>query len=518
MNSIFPTQIFDVLILGQGLAGRIAALSAIEAGAGKVALVGLPSTASDWAQGGIVYQGEGDPDKLREDLLEAGCKENFQPAVEMILKNGPLAVRKWLLENAKIPFDRVGGRESELDLNLEAAHQSHRILHCKDSTGSAIMAGLGGLLNSERVKNKITFIDAVAVELLLSNRNDERQAKVFSASRVCGAYCFSRAHNEVGSVVSKTTILATGGFSSLFLHSTGPSTSRGDGIALAHRAGARTLGLEYVQFHPTALFLPNKPRKLLTEALRGEGAKLLNSKHEPFVDELAPRDRVSRAIHSEIMKSDLSHVWLDLTPIENLENRFPAVCKLLSEQSLDPKKQLIPVVPAAHYTLGGVWTDLEGKTNLPGLYACGEVACTGVHGANRLASTSLLEALVWGESAGIHSAMESKNMGTHFDFIPRSWESESQKQDPALLTQDWQLLRQTLWNYMGLVRTERRLRRAEKILVELRTEIESFYKKAEISDELLGLRNGVLVATLTLYAALRNRRSVGTHYLDLSES
>jgi L-aspartate oxidase len=312
--------------------------------------------------------------------------------------------------------------------------------------------------------------------------------------------------------VAKATVLATGGFSQLYLHSTGPSSNRGDGISAAQRAGARTLDMEFVQFHPTTLYVSGKPRRLLTEALRGSGAKILNLKLQAFVDPLAPRDVVSRAIHEELAETLTEHVWLDLRAIADLKSKFPGVCAVLESESLDPKIDLIPIVPAAHYTLGGVWTDLDGRTSLSGLLAAGEVACTGLHGANRLASTSLLEALVFGERAGASAFADAQQMGLA-EFDPRPWEPANAPVDSALVQQDFQHLKNTLWNYIGLVRSEKRLRRAERALVELRAEVESFYRRGDLSDELIGLRHGVLVATLLLYAALRNKESVGTHYL-----
>jgi L-aspartate oxidase len=310
---------------------------------------------------------------------------------------------------------------------------------------------------------------------------------------------------------AKSVVLATGGFSQLYLHSTGPQFSRGEGLAAAHRAGARSLHLEYVQFHPTALYVPGKPRVLLTEALRGAGAKLLNLEGESFVDELSPRDVVARAIHEEMLRSGGDHVWLDARAIPNLAERFPGFVDVARQASLDPLSQWIPVVPAAHFSNGGVWSDLNGASSVSGLFVAGEVACTGLHGANRLASMALLEALIFGIRAGESAARLSQDVKA--PFRPRPWRHEKRDPDPALVSQDWTLLRQTLWNYVGLVRSEHRLKRAEKSLVQLRTEVEAFYKRSKLSPDLLGLRAGVLVANLVLYAALRNHESVGAHYL-----
>ena len=345
---------------------------------------------------------------------------------------------------------------------------------------------------------------------MITDRHDARPAQQYVPSRAAGAYIFQIADSQVIPILARATVLATGGFSRLYLHATGPASSRGEGIAAAQRAGARTMHLEYVQFHPTSLFTQHGPRRLLTEALRGAGARLVDASGREFVDALAARDVVSRAIHDEMLNSGAAHVWLDMRHVENVTERFPFVTQTIHNEGIDPTRELVPVVPAAHYTLGGVWTDLQAQTSVEGLYAAGEVACTGLHGANRLASTSLLEGLVFGERAGEAAAKKTRDP---LDFVPRPWSYENGHSDPALLQQDWQVLRQTLWNYVGLVRSERRLKRAEGLLVQLRTEVESFYKRTRLNTELIALRHGVLVATLVLYAALRNKQNLGTHFL-----
>jgi L-aspartate oxidase len=286
----------------------------------------------------------------------------------------------------------------------------------------------------------------------------------------------------------------------------------GAGVAVAQRAGAKILHMEFEQFHPTCLYIPHQPRKLLTEALRGEGAKLLGHDGNRFVDELAPRDVVSRAIHDEMLKSQQPHVWLDLRHLQNFSQNFPAIDALLKTHNLNPAINLIPVVPAAHYSIGGIWTDTHARTSVPRLWAAGEAACTGLHGANRLASTSLLEALYFGDRAAA-SVIESIKENREHNFVPREWTAGSEDPDPALILQDWELLRHTLWNYVGLVKSPWRLKRAQKTLTDLRNDVESFYKRSRINPDLLKLRHGVLVATLILYAALRRRTSVGVHYV-----
>ncbi|MEZ4816249.1 MAG: FAD-binding protein, partial [Bdellovibrionota bacterium] len=344
-------------------------------------------------------------------------------------------------------------------------------------------------------------------ELLVSNKHSTQKSDRYLRPQCFGAYIMSQ--GEVLTVEADATLLATGGYSGLYLHSSGPKTNTGAGVASAWKAGARVIDLEFVQFHPTTLFIEGKPRKLLTEALRGEGAKLLNYKNESFVDELAPRDVVSRAIHSEMAASQRRCVYLDLKPISNLEEKFHQVAATLKENGLNYKEELIPVVPAAHYTMGGVWTDLEGQTTLPGLWAAGEVACTGLHGANRLASMSLLETLVFGD-ASARSMLSFKGEA----LKGRDWIHGSENVDSVLVQQDWSVLRQTLWNYVGIVRSAQRLDRAKKILKELSSEIDDFYKMSKLTPDLLALRQGVAVGALTVNSALKRKKSVGSHFIS----
>jgi L-aspartate oxidase len=498
----------DVLVIGAGLAGSIAALRAAESGRRVLLIETEADSASSWAQGGIVYSsGEGSGD-LAHDIVEAGCRINHPGAVRVVSQEGPRILNEWLLAKFPVPFDtREGG---DFDYTLEAAHSRARILHVKDHTGASIMDVIGAAV---RADSRVERLDGLLVDLMVSDRHDARTAAEYRRSACSGAYIYLPASEQVVAIVAKSVILATGGFSRLFEHSTGPRGSRGDGISAAHRAGARTMHLEYVQFHPTALYVPGQPRYLLTEALRGSGARLLNNARQPFVDELAPRDVVARAIHDEMLHSGTEHVWLDVSGVPDFGGHFPRIQALLVSHGFNSAKDLIPVVPAAHYTIGGVWTDLDGATSLPGLFAAGEVACTGLHGANRLASTSLLEALVFGHRAA-EAACAQVGEGADFDFEPKPWIPASVSVDPALLQQDWALLRRTMWNYVGLVRSPARLKRAERMLSDLRRDVEDFYQRGALSEALIGLRHAVLVATLVLYAALRNPQSLGTHFLQ----
>lgn len=498
----------DLLVIGSGLAGSIAALRASELGKRVLLVEGDKECASSWAQGGIVFPTENDFESLFHDILQAGAYINHSESVRILIQEGAKLLPYWLMDRAQVAFDRTQG--GELDWALEAAHSKARILHVKDHSGKAIMEALRRLVDADP---RIHKVSGMLIDLMISDRHDVRPESVYSKSRCAGAYVFLSKERKVQSFTAPAVILATGGFSALFEHSTGARTLHGDGISAAHRAGARTLHMEYVQFHPTSLYIPHERRYLLTEALRGEGAKLLDVKRKSFVDEMAPRDVVARAIHEKMLQDGTEHVWLDLSPVQHFEQRFPAIAQLLKSKGFDPLHDLIPVVPAAHYTLGGVWTDTDGATSIKGLFAAGEVACTGLHGANRLASTSLLEALVYGHRAAEAASRLLDTEHTPFDFQPKEWVWGDEVIDPALIAQDWQLLRRTLWNYVGLTRSEARLQRAERMLSDLRRDVESFYRKGVLSESLIGLRHATTVATLLLYAAVRNKKSLGTHYI-----
>lgn len=490
-----------VLVIGGGLAGSVAAIKAAEMGA-TVTLVTQQDAASAWAQGGIVYRAEGgDPVLLRADILKSGSNLNFEPAVDFVLKNGSFLIEEWFQKKFPIPFDLQ--KDGRWALGLEGAHSARRILHISDQTGAALLKPLHQYLYSHK---NIRVVSGDLVELLVSDKHSTDKSDRYLRPQCFGAYVLC--DNEVVAFEADATLLATGGYSGLYLHSSGPKTNFGAGVASAWKAGARVIDLEFVQFHPTTLFVEGKPRKLLTEALRGEGAKIVNYKKESFVDELAPRDVVSRAIHSEMAATQRPCVYLDLRSMVQLEEKFHQVASLLKENNFDYKKDLIPVVPAAHYTMGGVWTDLEGKTSLEGLWAAGEVACTGLHGANRLASMSLLETLVFGDSASKSMLEFTKNK-----FKARDWIPGSENVDAVLVQQDWSVLRQTLWNYVGIVRSADRLERAKKILKELSSEVDEFYKSSKLSSELLALRQGVAVGSLTVDAALKRKNSAGSHYI-----
>jgi L-aspartate oxidase len=328
---------------------------------------------------------------------------------------------------------------------------------------------------------------------------------------------------QVVTCLAKTTILATGGLGQIFLRTTNPRGARGDGLAMAYRAGARVINCEFIQFHPTAFYKNNAPTFLISEAVRGAGARLVDDsgktfmeKYDPEWKDLAPRDVVARSMHQEMLSRGLPNVYLDVASVlspEKIRSAFPSIHETLLRYDVDMTKERIPVVPAAHYFCGGVWVDEWGRSTLTNLYAVGEVSCTGVHGANRLASTSLLEGLVW----GYRCAQEIKQRIGSVQLVPEasipSWvETGIEEPDTALIAQDLQAIKHVMWNYVGLVRTERRLLRALRELRHLELEIERFYRVVRITDDLIGLRNAVRSALIVTIAAWENKASVGCHF------
>jgi L-aspartate oxidase len=507
-----------VLVLGTGVAGCTAALAAAREGA-SVTIVTRAAEAREsnthYAQGGIVARPAGDtPELLAADIERAGDGLCYPHAVEQLAREGPDLVRSLLVDELKVPFDREG---ADFHWTLEGAHSVPRVLHVKDATGAPIEKAL--IEACRRETNIHWMLETTAVDLLTLSHDSINPADRYRAPAVIGAHLLSRSSNAVTPHLAHETILATGGLGQVYLHTTNPAGARGDGFAMARRAGARLLNLEYIQFHPTAL-VHAKGRLLLTEALRGEGAKITDISGKEFLrefhpdGELAPRDVVARAIHQRMLEKDEPYVLLDIShkKADWIRSRFPELVERCLEYGFDLTAGPVPVVPAAHYACGGVAVDGDGRTTLGHLRAVGEVSCTGVHGANRLASTSLLEGLLWGWKAGKTAAHAAA--GRRGQPLPpvRPWEPEHEPVDPALIAQDWMVIRHTMWNYVGLMRSERRLDRAGRILGELQVEIENFYRRGTMSDALLGLRNGVQTALAIHHAASENRVSKGAHY------
>lgn len=491
----------DVLIIGGGIAGCVAALELAKQGI-RVTVISAGSANSFRAQGGIAYRAPNEPSHLfKEDILKAGAGLCNEKAVDQLVAQGPQAVDELLQE---IPFevDETGAWK----LTQEGAHSVPRILFHGDQTGKVIMEGLEQKMHAYPA---ITFLDAhSAVDLITLSHHSKAIPDLYEPPTCVGAYALNHHTQEVNVFFAQETILATGGVGECYLHTTNSKEARGDGIAMAYRAGVRIMNMEYVQFHPTTLYEVGKPRFLLSEALRGEGGQILTHNGEILVDPLAPRDIAARAIFEEMIHTNHSHVWLDMRSKGKpfLEKRFPRIYHYCKTRGWKMERDLIPIVPAAHYSCGGIAVDLKGQTTMRGLRAIGEVACTGVHGANRLASTALLEGIVWARTCA-HSIQLRK---VSFPEI-EPWKMGTENVEGALIQQDWMTIKQTMWNYVGLLRSSHRLKRANKMLQELKWEIDSFYEEALLTPELIGLRNGCETALLITQGALQSPYSRGCH-------
>jgi L-aspartate oxidase len=511
----------DILIIGSGLAGCAAAWAAARRDI-EVTLLTRSSRPEEsttlWAQGGIIYEGEDDsPEILESDILAAGAGLSNPEAARLLSREGPRLVKEILIDELGIRFDESSGGSRRWDLAAEAAHSLPRILHYKDQTGSAIeRVFIERVASHPRVK---LLPAATAIDLLTISHHSLEPLDVYRPPTCIGAYVLDQASGEIFPVLAKETILATGGLGRVYLHTTNPPGARGDGIAMAHRAGTRCINLQYVQFHPTTFFHPSG-RFLISEAMRGEGARLVDGQGRDFMSgyhpdgSLAPRDVVARAIHQMMLESGEPCAYLDIShkPADYVRERFPGIYAHCLRHGVDITRQPIPVVPAAHYSCGGIAIDEWGRSNLHRLRAAGEVSCSGLHGANRLASTSLLECLVWGTRAGDHAGDTISRGGEY--YLPRiaEWRYEREPVDPALIAQDWLSIQQTMWNYVGLMRSTKRLNRAHEILRELDLEISRFYEKSEVTDAMIGLRNGIQTALAILLAAMECRQSRGCHY------
>jgi L-aspartate oxidase len=519
-------HVTQALIIGGGIAGCTAALALADAGCEVVLIAGGQQSVeynSALAQGGIIYK---DPDVddapvLERDILTVGHRHNYVKAVRHLCRRGPEAVERMLFERAPVPFERQP--DGCLLRTREGGHSTARVIVGADYPGRAIMESLKKAVAAS--PNIRVLAGRTAIDLLTVHHHSQALSYRYQTQNRClGAYVFNEESGLTETLLAHQTILATGGIGQLYLHSTNADSAVGSGVAMASRAGLALNNLEYVQFHPTALYhSPGSRSPLITEALRGEGARLLTHDGRPLMPrfdkrgDLAPRDVVAKAMLEEMLQSGQPCLYLDASRVEHdLERRFPTVFQSCAEIGIDMRRESIPVVPAAHYFCGGILSDLHGRTTLEGAYAVGECACTGVHGANRLASSSLLEGLLWGLWAGrdaarrIHSrAALSKRL---MQSIP-DWESvgSEQNDDPALIAQDWASIRHTMWNYVGISRTSGRLRRAFEDLRDLSRHIHDFYKRTPVSKRLVDLFHGCQAAYVITQSALRNKKSLGCH-------
>ena len=508
----------DILIIGLGLAGIAAAITAAKSGKKITILTKTKNKSSGntpWAQGGIVYKGLKDSsEQLKKDILKAGAGHCWEEAVEHLCKYGPDLVEEILINTLKIPFN---ANKSELERVAEGAHSVPRVLYHADKTGKSIHER--ALKYLESIKNVEILNNHMAIDLLTFSHHSTETTDIYKKPACFGAMVLNNETGEVVSMLASKTILATGGAGQLFLHTTNPKEATGDGIAMAWRAGARCFNLHYIQFHPTAFYHPSG-RFLISEAMRGEGANLINHQGKAFMGEyhkdgaLAPRDVVSRSIHKEMLKEETDCVFLDITHKDSqwVKQRFPTIYDYCLSKGVDITKQPIPVVPAAHYSCGGIGVNLVGKTSLKRLYAVGEIACTGVHGANRLASTSLLECLVWGYFTG-KDVVEEKDDADYFPPM-QDWFLGKREVDKARIAQEWLTIKNTMWNLAGLIRSQDKLRSATNILRSLQSEVEQFYQRSKLDNNILSLRNGAQAALAIISSALEDRESLGTHYVE----
>ncbi len=515
----------DVLIIGCGIAGATAALRLAESGVSVTVVTRAQNPTESntyYAQGGIIYQGNDDsPALLAEDISRAGAGHCYPKAVNILAEEGPGLVEEILLQKANVEFDHTA--DGKLSLAREGGHLIPRIIHATDATGKAIEIALIKTLSQHP---NVTILTAhTAIDLLTPAHHSLNRRAVYDPSLCVGAYLLNQTNGHVVRCLAKKTILATGGLGQIFLQTTNPVGSRGDGVAMINRAGARVINAEFVQFHPTTFHHPLASHFLISEAVRGDGARLVQANGEPFMQnyeaewkDLAPRDIVSRSIHREMLQRDVANVYLDLRsyiPTSRIREHFPNIYESCLAYGVDITRDLVPVVPAAHYSCGGVWVDEWGETTIRNLYAIGEVACTGVHGANRLASTSLLEGLVWGNRAAQHILPHLVKQSPHsLADIPLWYDEGSEMPDPVLISQDMSYIKHIMWNYVGLVRTSYRLQRAIRELRSLEVEIERFYRVTRLTDSFIGLRNAVRTAIIITLSAWENKQSMGCHYRE----
>lgn len=503
---------FDVLIVGSGLAGLSAALLLAQQNK-RVAIItkrAVREGSSGWAQGGIAaVWDKGDSFAAHvDDTLIAGAGLCDLAATQFVVEQAPQAIA-WL-QAMGVPFSEEDG---QLHLTREGGHSARRIVHVTDATGAAVQRTL-----IERVQatpqislfEHHTLVDLITSDKLGHNGAPDR--------RCVGLYALDGESDEVLTFQAAHTLLATGGAGKVYLYTTNPDTATGDGIAAAWRAGCRVQNMEFIQFHPTCLYHPHAKSFLISEAVRGEGGRLLlpdGTRFMPGHDaraELAPRDVVARAIDFEMKKGGLDCVYLDIShqPLAFIQEHFPTIYARCLELGIDISRQPIPVVPAAHYTCGGVRTDLHGQTDLAGLYAIGEAACTGLHGANRLASNSLVECMVFARAASEDIARQH---APPVPTLPR-WDDSrvTDADESVVISHNWDELRRFMWDYVGIVRTNKRLERAAHRIALLQGEIHEFYANFHVTRDLLELRNLVQVADLIVQSALARHESRGLHF------
>ena len=503
---------YDLLVIGSGAAGLSVALGVLARHpAARVAVLAkndLSEGSTRYAQGGIaaVLDATDSTESHIADTLVAGAGICVEPAVRAVVEGAPAAIR-WLVDSGVL-FDHA---EGDLHLTREGGHSHRRIVHSADATGKAVQTTLEARIRESGAE---LFEHHNAIDLIREKLPQGRQG------RCVGAYGLDRRDGRVKLFPARSVVLATGGASRVYLYSSNPDGATGDGVAMAWRAGCRVANMEFSQFHPTCLFHPKAKSFLVTEAVRGEGGRLLRPDGTRFMDdydprgELAPRDIVARAIDDVMKRLGCECVYLDIShkPADFILHHFPTIHAECLKFGIDMTREPLPVVPAAHYTCGGVLTDLAGRTDVENLYAVGEVAFTGLHGANRLASNSLLECLVLGAAAGSDIAAKFGTIAGIPDLAPwdETWVTDSDEE--VVVAHNWDELRRFMWDYVGIVRSTKRLERAKHRVRLLREEIDEYYGSFRVTNDLLELRNLALVADLIIRSALARRESRGLHY------
>lgn len=519
MSNLSTTHQFDVVIVGSGGAGLSLALSLPEHfNIAVLAKSTLTDASTYFAQGGVAAVLD-ETDSIQQhidDTMIAGAQLCEIDAVKHTVEGGRPSVDFLLNHGVQFTLDE----DEQLHLTREGGHSQRRIIHSADATGKAISTTL--VQRAQEKKNIHIFENYIAIDLITTHKLGHKQ----QPNRAVGLYALDESNEKVHTFLAPFTALACGGAMKAYLYTSNPDIATGDGIAMAYRAGCRVANMEFNQFHPTCLYHPQARSFLITEAMRGEGAYLRLPDGERFMlrfderAELAPRDIVARAIDYEIKRLGIRHVWLDIShkPAEFVKEHFPTLYARLLELGIDITKDMIPVVPAAHYTCGGVVVDEHSQTDLAGLYAIGETSYTGLHGANRMASNSLLECFVYGMSAA--KDIEAK-FNHHFDIptVPEWDASQSTNPDEdVVILQNWDELRQTMWNYVGIVRTTKRLQRALHRIEMLKKEITEYYQDYHVSKNLIELRNLVMVSEMIVRCAMQRKESRGLHYtLDYPE-
>ena len=516
---------YDAIVVGSGIAGLTSAIYLKKAGVnvGVITKTSRPEECNTYyAQGGIIASREIDtPEKLKEDVFMAGNEYNRKEAVNTFAKEGPQLVFDFLINEVGIEFSK--NEIGEIDYTEEAAHQLRRIVHYEDHTGDKIEVEL--IKYAEKLGIKIVC-NYTAVDIITNNHHSSDTQEMYKPREVMGIYALNNQTGEVDTFFAGAVVLATGGIGNIYQSTTNPESATGDGLSMAYKAGADIINAEFVQFHPTSFFNRDIKRFLISEALRGEGARLKDHSGYEFMKDysplkdLAPRDVVARAIYDRMEKTGQEYMFLDLSNYYNeklpIQKRFSKIYETCKRGGVDISKEMIPIVPAAHFFCGGIKVSVDGETSLENLYAVGEVSCTGLHGANRLASTSLLEGLLWGKRTA--DTIIKKNNKLDMGRVSRipDWKDPQRNQDfdPLLVDQDMKAIQLTMWNYAGIIRTRKGLERAKADLNYYSHRILKFYQEAKLNTGIIELRNAVVCSSLIVGAAIRNKTSTGCHYIQ----